>query len=91
MSRMVRKQLYLSAEQDSAVSAMAERTGVSQAVVVREAVARYLAADQEAARRAAADEFLRDVEGYARLGWTAGGSGPSRESLHERGGDRRDR
>lgn len=39
---MIRKQIYLEAEQDRAIKVLARERGVAEAVIVREAMARYL-------------------------------------------------
>jgi hypothetical protein len=80
---MVRKQLYIDEALERRLAQRAERLGVSQAALVREALDRLLADDSTAGERAAAgieamwaDSDARGV-GSAAQRWT-------REDLHER-------
>lgn len=57
MGRMVRKQLYIDDEQDAALKAEAERLGVTQAEVVREAISAWL----DEARARTRDEAWADL------------------------------
>ena len=85
MSTKVRKQIYLEAEQDERLKAMAAQTGASEAEIIRDALDRHAGGPQAGRRdlRAWAEEraFI--------AGRMAGGPVPGqrtwqREDLHER-------
>ena len=85
MSRMVRKQLYISAEQDAELARRAGQMGISQASAVRLALDAWLDERREDRSASAWEEFARvaderrargDVERLPRR--------PTRDELHER-------
>lgn len=59
MPRFVRKQVYLRAEQETALKRLARRRGTTEAAIIREALTRELEHAAETARRRSA---LRDIE-----------------------------
>jgi hypothetical protein len=90
MGRMVRKQMYIDAELDKALTARADQLGVGQAQIVREALGQYLAAKQGEMRDASIDRLRElwaesDAHGYGGGDWRS----LTREELHERPGDAR--
>jgi Arc/MetJ-type ribon-helix-helix transcriptional regulator len=87
MSRMVRKQIVMDAEQERAVAARARALGISQSEFVRRAVKQLLEQPPSSSARQRALEELR--AGWAeaeRSGVGSGGVKWTREELHERPG-----
>ncbi|MDI6900621.1 MAG: ribbon-helix-helix protein, CopG family [Anaerosomatales bacterium] len=86
MARMVRKQLNIEYELDRALAEQAEKLGISQSELVRQALERFLTESDEERRRAHVQRLRemwtdsddrRGTSGSADDGWT-------REEIHER-------
>jgi hypothetical protein len=91
MARMVRKQIYMDAELDRALSARAAARGVTQAEIVREALTRMLvggADDARAASVARLEVMWAEAQAMG-VGSLTGERTWTREELHERPGDAR--
>ena len=86
MARMVRKQICITDELDRRLGEMAERRGVSQSEIVREALGSYADTDDEVRQRRheAMERFLRNARELAKKApsdWRP----PKREEIY-RGG-----
>ncbi|MFW6135989.1 MAG: ribbon-helix-helix protein, CopG family [Chloroflexota bacterium] len=91
MTTMVRKQVYIEPRQDELLKRWAEKTGRSEAEIVREALDRWM--DSEERRRdaeAAWEEVLAFAEERAAYGPVPGGRTWTREDLHEERSRRHD-
>ena len=85
MERMVRKQLYIRARQETLLKRLAAQTGASQAEIVREAIDRQAeamrAAKREPSRWRRQAKYIRNL----RLqGPVPGGRNWKRDDLHDR-------
>jgi hypothetical protein len=90
MGRMVRKQLYIDAELDEALSARTAATGESQAGIVREALGRYLTSDTDVTSETGVRRLQELWEESRKAGYGGGDwRSVTREELHERPGDAR--
>jgi hypothetical protein len=82
---MVRKQVYLRADQDRRLAEMAAQRSVSEAQILREAVDRLLDDRGQAAADALWEEHIAWVEERARSASRAAGTlRYTRDELHER-------
>ena len=96
MGRMVRKQLYLTDEQDRGLAESAQALGVSQAEIVRLAIDVWLDNDPETRREAAWRDLRRLMDEASAMG-VGGQTGPdgertwTREDLYEERLRRHDR
>ncbi len=84
MARMVRKQLYIDEAANRELDRRASSLGVTQAELVRRAIARFLANERDGVRESALGELEAAWRGAAARGVGSGGIRPSREQLHER-------
>ena len=82
-ARMVRKQIYLEAAQDRLLKRLAAEAGVSEAEVIRQAVARHAAHTRAATRDAHAwQRQRRRIEASIAEGPMAGTRSRTREDLY---------
>ena len=86
MARMVRKQVYITAEQESAIKELSARTGVKEAAIIREGIELALSDERVLERRVAAFERAETVaEQVLALGPVdRKGRGWSRGELYDR-------
>jgi len=82
-TRMVRKQIYLEAAQDTLLKRLAAEAGVSEAEVIRQAVARHAAQTRASTRDAHAwQRQRRRIRASIAQGSLAGTRGWTREDLY---------
>ncbi len=84
MARMVRKQIYIEPEQDAELKRMAERTGASEADLIRQAIDRQMGSLPPRRDLRAWENERAYIEGLMRRGPVPGGRSWTREELHER-------
>ena len=86
MARMVRKQLYIDDEQEAALKRLASDRGVTEAELVRDALARYLDDVERAEADAAWERIMAFSRERAALGPAPGKRDWTREDIYDRPG-----
>ena len=84
MRRMKRKQVYIQADQDQRLRALARRNGTTESHLLREGIKRILAEPLPEARDHQAWVKSREFDSLIRRGPVKGGRSWNREEAHER-------
>jgi hypothetical protein len=81
---MIRKQIYISGEQDEALKAQAKRLGVTESELVRRGISLQLTADDETARRRDAwSRYMAWSRGWQALGPVSGERTWTRDGIYD--------
>jgi hypothetical protein len=84
VSAMIRKQIYIAGEQDTALKAQAKRLGVTESELIRRGISLQLTADDEAARRREAwSRYMAWSREWQSLGPVPGGRTWTRDGIYD--------